>query len=195
MMHAYGSTCPTGVFEMKRFCPETPVRMHAMNAIRRFLLQRVRRRQLSLLAALALLLVRALLPGGVMLDPASVTEGDFSLVICSGHGPMFAHDSGAKAVRTGFAPMTDMVRMTDTTPDDMPMPGMSGLPAHDTMTPDDGLCPFSAALVVACCGMALMLVLFVLMRVTQAWTLPDARSPVGRRHHLLPLSRAPPVIS
>jgi hypothetical protein len=175
--------------------------MRAMNAIRRFLLRGGLRSQVILLAASALLLVRALLPGGVMLDPVSAAEGDFALVICSGHGPMFAHDHGPMAAMSDAMPGMDMSHMADTpgmSHDGKDMPGMSGMSgntAHDTMTADDGLCPFSAALVIACVGIALAFVLFELTRVTGSWLAVPVRTPARASPHFLPLSRAPPLFS
>jgi hypothetical protein len=170
--------------------------MRAMNAFRRFLLRGGLRSRVSLLAALALLLVRALLPGGVMLDPVSVAEGDFALVMCSGHGPMFAHDPvqmSAMSAMSGTDPGMDMSAMADMAHHDMDMPGMSGTAAWDTMTADDGLCPFSAALVIACVGIALAIALFELTRVTRSWIAIPGHAPARRSPHSLPLSRAPPL--
>ncbi|QGZ63361.1 hypothetical protein [Paraburkholderia acidisoli] len=173
-----------------------------MNAFRRFLLRGGMASRAWLLAAFAVLFARALLPGAVMLDPVSVAQGDFALVMCSGHGPMFAQDRGALAVRShamsGMAmPGMDMSPMAGMMHEDMDMPGMSmpGSHDHDSMNGDDGLCPFSAALVVACVGIALAIVLFTLTRVTQTWRDVSTRLPARPPLHFRPLSRAPPRFS
>ncbi|WP_146122829.1 DUF2946 family protein [Burkholderia multivorans] len=160
-----------------------------MNAFRRFLLRGGMANRAWLLVAFAVLLVRALLPGVVMLDPVSVAQGDFALVMCSGHGPMFAHDDGAMSAMPDSMPGMDMSHM--------PMSGMSGSPVHnhDSMAGDDGLCPFSAALVVACVGIGFAVVLFTLTRATQSWRAVSTRSPARPPIHFRPLSRAPPRFS
>jgi hypothetical protein len=151
--------------------------MRGMNPLRRFLLRNSVVSRITFLAALAVLLARALLPGAVMLDPESSAQGDFALVLCSGHGPMFAHDS-----------MSDANMMHDHM-------DMSGAPAHDSMTGDDGICPFSAALFVACVGIALAVLLFALKRITCSWRVRPARPLLRPSPHFRPLSRAPPLFS
>lgn len=171
--------------------------MRAMSAFRRFLLRGGMANRAWFLIAMAVLLVRALLPGAVMLDPASVAQGDFALVMCSGHGPMFAGDSGAAVKMSDVMPGMNMTHMAGMMHGDMDMSGKAGSPAHDhgAMTGDDGLCPFSAALVVACVGIALAIALFTLTRVTQSWRAVSTRPLVRLSLHFRPLSRAPPLFS
>jgi hypothetical protein len=165
--------------------------MRAMNPFRRFLLRGDLKSRVSLLAALALLLVRALLPGGIMLDPVSAAEGDFTLVMCSGHGPMFTHSHDAMTAMSDAMPGMEMSDASGSTHARMDGP----MPAHDTMSADDGLCPFSAALVIACVGIALALVLFVLTRIARSWIAVPSRTLARPPRHSRPLSRAPPLFS
>jgi hypothetical protein len=160
--------------------------MRAMTALRRFLLRGGMASRMCFMAAFAVLLARALLPGAVMLDPETAAQGDFSLVMCSGHGPLFTHDSSAMPGMSGMSDMPGMDMMHD-------MSHMSGSPAHDSMTGDDGLCPFSAALFVACVGVALAVVLFALTRVRPSWRAISVRPLVRASQYFQPLSRAPPL--
>jgi hypothetical protein len=165
--------------------------MRAMNAYRRFLLRGGMASRLAVLAAFAVLLARALLPGAVMLDPVSAAQGDFALVICSGHGPMFVHDAGAMMNMSGDDDMSHMAGMMH---DDPHMSGSSGAPMQAPMASDDGLCPFSAALFVACVSVSLAIVLFALApRIAERWRVIPARRPAFASTHLRPLSRAPPT--
>jgi hypothetical protein len=178
--------------------------MRAMNAFRRFLLRDGVVSRVSILVAFAILFVRALLPGAVMLDSEAAAQGGFALVMCSGHGPMFARSTDAMPGMSDSMDSTMSGSMDSSMPgmDMSPMPGMihdsgdlSGSPAHDSMTGDDGLCPFSAALVVACVGIALAVVLFTLTRITQSWRIVAARPLPRPCPHFRPLSRAPPLFS
>jgi hypothetical protein len=164
--------------------------MRVMNPFRRLLLRGTRGGQHAWLAALALLLARALLPGGVMLDPVSAAAGDFALVVCSGHGPMFAHGHGVETDSTDASAGMDMNHMAGMMHD---AGDMLDSPAHDYLSADDGLCPFSAALVVACVGVALAIVLFALARVTRSWVAVSARALVRPSPCSLPPPRAPPL--
>jgi hypothetical protein len=164
--------------------------MPAMNPLRRFLLRGGMASRMMLLAAFAVLFARALLPGAVMLDPESAAQGDFALVICSGHGPMFAPGIGPMSHMDDSMPGMDMSHMPGMTHD-----GMTGSPAHDSMTGDDGLCPFSAALFVACVGITVAVVLFALKRQRQSWRVKSARPLARSSHYFRPLSRAPPSFS
>ena len=166
-----------------------------MNAFRRFLLRGGVASRISFLAAFAVLLARALLPGAVMLDSASTSDGGIALVMCSGHGPMFAHTSNAMANMSASMPDMSMSHMTDMMQDGMDMSHMSGSPAQGSMAGDDGLCPFSAALVVGCMAIALAVVLFSLTRVAQSWHAVSARPPARLSPYSRPLSRAPPLFS
>jgi hypothetical protein len=174
--------------------------MRAMNALRRFLLRGGRASRMSILAALAVLLVRALLPGAVMLDPETTAQGGFALVMCSGHGPLFGHDTGA----TSHMADMDMSHMPDMNHDDMDMPGMSNMshmsdmpgPAdHGSMTADDGLCAFSAALFVACLSVAIAVALFTLEPTVRIWRAPASRLPDRLPRYFRLPSRAPPLFS
>jgi hypothetical protein len=169
--------------------------MRAMNAFRRFLLRGGMASRAHVLAALVVLLARALLPGAVMLDPVSAAQGGFAVVMCSGHGPMFAGLSGAATAMPDTMPGMDMDHMGGMTHGGMHLSAMPGSPAHDSMTADDGLCPFSAALVLACAGVALAVVLFTLMRATPSWRAMSVRPLVRTSCHVRPLSRAPPLFS
>ncbi len=149
------------------------------------------------LAAFTVLLARALLPGAVMLDPVSAAQGGFALVMCSGHGPMFAQGA-AMMDMPGMAasmPGMNMSHMAGMTAHGMEMSGASGATGHGSMAGDDGLCPFSAALVVACVGVALACVLFVLIRAAQSWITVVAQSLSRSPLHFQPPSRAPPRFS
>lgn len=159
--------------------------MRAMNALRRFLLRGGIASRLSVLAAFAVLLARALLPGAVMLDPVSAAQGDFALVICSGHGPMFAPDAHA------MMNMSDEDMMHG----DMHMSASGGAPMQTPMASDDGLCPFSAALFVACVSVTLAMELFALTPVIERWRVLPTHRPTRASPHLRPLSRAPPLFS
>ncbi|MDR5806553.1 hypothetical protein [Caballeronia sp. LZ001] len=169
--------------------------MRAMYPFRRFLFRGSAIGRLRLLAALALLFVRALLPGGIMLDPISVATGDLTPVMCSGHGPMFTHHASPTAAIPETSPEMDMGQMMGTMDNVPEMSGMSDSHSHESMAADDGICPFSAALVLACVGVALAVVLFGLTRVAPSWSAAPARTPVRRSPHSLPLSRAPPLFS
>jgi hypothetical protein len=162
--------------------------MPAMNPLRRFLMRGGLVSRMSLLAAFAILFARALLPGAVMLDPESAAQGDFALVICSGHGPMFAHGTGSMSDMDDSMPGMDMSHMAGMTHD-----SMAGSPAHDAMTGDDGLCPFSAALFVACVSAVIAVVLFALKRQRQSWRLHATRPVARSSPYFSPLSRAPPL--
>jgi hypothetical protein len=166
-----------------------------MNAFRRFLLRGGIASRMSFLAAFAVLLARALLPGAVMLDSVSTPDGGIALVMCSGHGPMFARAPNAMANMSETMPDMDMSHMAGMMQDGMDMPHMSGSQSHDSMAGDDGLCPFSAALVVGCVAIALAVVLFSLTRVTQSWSAVSARPLARLSPYFRPLSRAPPLFS
>ncbi|MBB3003971.1 hypothetical protein FHX57_006350 [Paraburkholderia tropica] len=165
-----------------------------MNVLRRFLLRGGKASQALFLFAFAVLLSRALLPGAVMLDPVSVAQGDFALVMCSGHGPMFAPDQSTSARMSNSMPGMDMGHMAGMVHDGMDMSG-PGSASHDSMSGDDGLCPFSAALVVACVATAIIFALFTLTRFTQSWSAVSLRALVRLIPHCRPLCRAPPHFS
>jgi hypothetical protein len=169
--------------------------MRAMNAFRRFLLRGGIASRMAFLAAFAVLLARALLPGAVMLDSVSTTEGGISLVMCSGHGPMFAPAPNAMANTSNATADLDMSHMAAMMQDDMGMSHMSGSQPHNSMAGDDGLCPFSAALVVGCVAVALAVILFALTRATQSWSAMSARPLARLSPYFRPLSRAPPRFS
>jgi len=166
-----------------------------MNAFRRFLLRGGIAGRISFVAAFAVLLARALLPGVVMLDSASASEGGIALVMCSGHGPMFTRAPNLMENMADTMPDMDMSHMAGMMQDDMDMSHMSSSQAHGSMAGDDGLCPFSAALVVACAALALSAILFSLKGVTQWWSPILARPLVRPSPHARPLSRAPPAFS
>ncbi|WP_321818635.1 MULTISPECIES: hypothetical protein [unclassified Paraburkholderia] len=161
-----------------------------MFSLRRFLLRGGTASRVLFLAAFAILLARALLPGAVMLDPDPGAQGGFALVMCSGHGPMFAKNSGVMPDMADMMPDMDMSHMAGMMHDGISMHGSA---AHDTMAGDNSVCPFSAALVVACVSIALAVVLFTLTRVTQLWSASLARPLVRISLHFRPLSRAPPL--
>jgi hypothetical protein len=165
-----------------------------MNVLRRFLLRGGKASRALHLFAFAVLLARALLPGAVMLDPVSVAQGDFALVMCSGHGPMFEQDIGASLSMPDPMPGMDMSHVARMLHDSMDMSG-PGSASHDSMTGDDGLCPFSAALVLGCVATALIFALFTLTRFERSWCAVAARPLVRLIPHCRPLSRAPPLFS
>lgn len=57
-------------------------------------------RRFATLAVLLALTIRAIVPVGMMPDLSRLAEGQFPLVICTGHGPetVFAEDSGIVAI-------------------------------------------------------------------------------------------------
>ncbi|PRE45403.1 hypothetical protein [Burkholderia multivorans] len=166
-----------------------------MNAFRRFLLRDGAVSRMFFLAAFAVLFARALLPGAVMLVPVSVAQGGFALVMCSGHGPMFAHSHDAMEDMSASMPGMDMSHMAGMMHHAMGMSGGTSSDAHDSMASDDGLCPFSAALAVACVGFVLACVLFELIRVAQSWDTVWTRTAVRAPVRYRPPSRAPPCFS
>lgn len=166
-----------------------------MNAFRRFLLRGGKASRMFFLAAFAVLLARALLPGAVMLDSESAPERGIALVMCSGHGPMFAHTANTMANMSDAMPGMDMSHMTGAMQDGMDMSHTSDSRGHDSMAGDDGLCPFSAALVLACIAIALAVVLFSLTRLAPSWSAVSARPLLRFSPYFRPQSRAPPRFS
>lgn len=126
-----------------------------------------------------------------MLDPVSAAQGGAALVMCSGHGPMFAQGHGAMANMPASMPGMDMSHMAG-----MDMSGGAGSQGHDSMSGDDGLCPFSAALVVACVSVALACLMFTVIQAAQSWCRVTVRpSTRSSALHFRPPSRAPPLFS
>ncbi|AMV48241.1 hypothetical protein [Paraburkholderia caribensis] len=174
---------------------KSTVKCWPMYPLRHFLLRGgVASRSLFLLA-FTVLFARALLPGVVMLG-FGAPQASFGLVMCSGHGPMFAHDQA----------MTDMGDMGGMDMSSAPMPGMDmssamkmddhpSMLGHSSAMGDMGdLCPFSAAFIVACFGIALACLLFTLAAIARVWRVVLARTVFLPSLYFRPLSRAPPVL-
>ena len=103
--------------------------------------------RLATLAVLCALLLRALVPAGMMPDFDRASGGDFHLVICTGHGPQTVEDGDLTALLA--AGQQDKSGRSDKTP--------SGAPDHGSQ-----LCPFAAAL--SLLGPVLFVLLFALIR-------------------------------
>lgn len=145
--------------------------------------------RLSRWLIIAILLVRALVPVNVMVDMEAAKQGHFTFTLCSGHGPMFSHASLAMAGMTGshmHHQMGDMV-LKSTEGKAHPSPA-----ADDSMPADNGICPFSSALVVAYVALALCITLFALRSARRLRNARADHRPTPAPPYARPLTRAPP---
>lgn len=163
-----------------------------MNRLRHFLPQGGMARRCILFVIFTVLLSRALLSSNVMLD-IDAPAGSFGLVMCSGHGPIFAAERSiaVDSMRMGGDPpmpgmaMSPMLSM----PEDMP-------PAVESMDSDkDRLCPFSAAFLSVIASVAFLSLFLGFLLANRSWSV--SKTSVWVRHvpHCRPRARAPPVFA
>jgi hypothetical protein len=158
------------------------------NTLCRILTRAGRAREGMLYLGLALLFARALLPGAVMFD-ADESTGDFGLVICSGHGPMFVR---------GVMPAAEMSVMTGIGASSwlaVPMDSRSSTGHRPSAGDDNGVCPFGAALSIACVGAILILLLVAETLAKCVWPASTARGRARKAPRTRPPSRAPPYFA
>jgi hypothetical protein len=142
-----------------------------------------------MLLVFTVLFARAILPSAVMVT-GDASAATFGLVICSGHGPLFVSYRGdkllfssSKTSKTGISGLLDIASHDSETPH------------HSSSMVDDGVCPFSAALTVACIGLAIVCILREAIETTRSWCFRVERPVVCSAAHFNPPSRAPPVFS
>jgi hypothetical protein len=133
--------------------------------------------RLATLAVLSALLLRALVPAGMMPDFNRAFDGDFRLVICTGHGPQTIEDEDLSALLA--AGQQDKSGRSDKAP--------SGAPDHGPQ-----LCPFAAALCLL--GPVLLVLLFALLGSPERFRPLAGDQRPGRSRDYAPwTARGPPL--
>ncbi len=136
---------------------------------------RVRRLAVAMLACAMLL--RGLLPVGMMPDLPKLAGGTFELVICTGHGPQTVSDHDLPAIPASGQPAKSG--------------GPNGAPTGPLDT-GAGFCPFAFAL--SLFGTVLVVLLCGLIRSSdQALVFAEYRISFGSREHDPRTARGPPL--
>lgn len=138
---------------------------------------------------IAILLARALVSVNAMVDMEAAKQGHFTLVLCSGHGPMFSRAAFPMLGITGSHMHHEMgIAMPKSAGDkSQPKPG-----ADDSMPADGGFCPFSSSLVVAYVALALCIALLALLASRHLRRARVDQPPWLLLPYSRPLTRAPP---
>jgi len=180
-----------------------------MNAIRHFLLRDSWLKRGLFCLVFAVLLLRALLSGTVMLDP-DAPEGSFGLVLCSGFGPMFpvaATGSENLALPMGVMSTGGMVMpgMHDGHHDAASvksvvsteaLPADTGRHMSDQDPSDSGsLCPFSAAFLTAIVSLFIVSLFLGVVTSGRFWRNAGPVNYLSLIRFGRPLSRGPPAVA
>lgn len=145
--------------------------------------------RLSQWLVIVILLARALVPVNVMIDMEAAKLGHFTLTLCSGHGPMFTRVALPMPAMSGSHMHQEMRDAALKSTDGKAHPSPA---ADDSMPTDNGICPFSSALVVAYVALALCIMFYAFRSARRLRKARADHRPTPPSLYARPLTRAPP---